>query len=109
VFDDDIIVIGATVKEHCKNLDTVLKRLASHRLKLSVNKNQFAQAKLKILGHIVTKSVVNPDSENVKAIQDVPTPKTLKEMKQFMGAASYYRRYIQGFAFITRSASREIK
>ena len=102
VFVDDIIVIGKSIEDHCKNLEQVLLRLQTHNVKLNTRKCKIAYNELRILGHIFTPEGMKPDPQKVEAIKLLKPPTNCKEIKQFLGAASYYRRYIKGFTNIAR-------
>ena len=46
-----------------------------------------------------------PDANKIAAVRDWPTPKDVSEVRQFIGLASYYRRYVKGFADIATPIS----
>lgn len=52
------------------------------------------------MGHIISKEGVNPDPTKIQVVVDWPTPKTIKQLKGFLGLSGYYRRFIRGYAQI---------
>ena len=66
-------------------------------LKLKSSKCHFARAKVEYLGFSVTPARMKLTMLHVKAVEDFPVPNTLKELRQFKGFASYYRRFIPQF------------
>ena len=95
---DDIIVYARTFDEHLRNLDLVLSRLELHGLTLKPSKCTLFKSEVKFLGHIVSKSGVSCDPEKVACVSNWPIPKSLKEVRQFLGLASYYRKFVKDFA-----------
>ena len=94
----DIIVYARTFHEHLRNLDFVLSRLELHGLTLKPSKYTLFKSEVKFLGHIVSKSGVSCDPEKVACVSNWPIPKSLKEVRQFLGLASYYRKLVKDFA-----------
>ncbi|KRY16110.1 Retrovirus-related Pol polyprotein from transposon 17.6 [Trichinella patagoniensis] len=78
--------------------DEVFLRLQGAGLKITPTKCQLFQEKVKYLGHIISRDGVQPDPEKIKAVEQWPTPRCVKELQQFLGLASYYRRFVKGFA-----------
>ena len=97
---DDIIVFSKTFKEHLLHLDLVFSRLREANIKLKPSKCSFAQSQVTYLGHIVWQSGIKPDSEKISAVKDFPTPRTVKDIRSFLGLANYYRHFIKDFAKI---------
>ena len=56
------------------------------------------QTKASFLGHVISQNVVSTDPEKIKAVQDWPIPKCVKDVRSFLGLTSYYRRFISNYA-----------
>ena len=95
---DDIVIFSTTFTQHLQRLDLVLGRLRHHQLKLKLSKCCFFQAEVQYLGHVVSAAGVATDPGKIRAVAEWPTPRTLKELRAFLGFASYYRRFVEGFA-----------
>jgi Reverse transcriptase (RNA-dependent DNA polymerase)/RNase H-like domain found in reverse transcriptase len=102
VYLDDIIIMGNSLENHLNNLNVVLKRLADFNLKIQLDKCEFLKRETEFLGHVVTRNGVKTNPEKIKKILDWPCPKNDKEIKQFLGLAGYYRRFIKDYAKIVR-------
>ena len=97
---DDVIIFSETFDEHLKHLEEVFSRLRSAGLKLSPNKCFFAQKKLHYLGHVISKTGIEPDSQKVEKIVNLKAPKDQKGVKSLLGLTNYYKKFIQGYSKI---------
>jgi len=98
VYVDDILVYSKSIPEHIEHLRQVFDRLRWAGLKLAPKKCCFAQAEVKLLGYYVGKDGIRTDPDKVAAIVNLPTPKTVRDIRSFLGMAGYYRRCIPDYA-----------
>ena len=102
VYINDIIITGKTFEEHLHHLQQVLDRLKSAGLNIQPSKCHFLQHEVNFLGHIASSRGVSPDPSKTVKVKEWPTPTSTQEVQQFLGLASYYRRFIQNFAMIAK-------
>jgi hypothetical protein len=89
VYLDDIIIFSNSFEKHMQNLREVFQRLKEANLKLSPKKCNFLKKEVKFLGHIVSESGVSTDPSKIQAVRDWPIPKSIKEVRSFLGLTSY--------------------
>jgi transposase InsO family protein len=106
---DDIVVLGETFEQHLEVLQEVFRRLRAANLRLNPDKCQFGRRSLTYLGHVVTATGIRTDPEKVAAIQQLTTPKTPRQVRRFLGMASWYRRFIPDFSRIAAPLNRLLK
>ena len=85
VYIDDILVKSSTHIEHPQALAKILQRSREHNLKMNLKKCVFGVSSGKLLGFIVSKREIEIDSNNMKAITEMPPPKNLKELRGLIG------------------------
>lgn len=100
VYIDDIVIYGKTLAEHNENLDIVLKRLHTHKLKVKPGKCHFLKTEISYLGYIISQDGVKMDPKKTEAIRNLVSPKTEKEVRSFLGMVGFYRKCIPEFARI---------
>ncbi|UYV73410.1 hypothetical protein LAZ67_10003088 [Cordylochernes scorpioides] len=95
---DDIIVFSPTFDEHVRRLELILRCLSKAGLVLNPDKCLFGTKRLSIFGHLVDGEGVHPDPGKVDAMSKFPTPKSLTDVRSFIGMCSYYCHFIKYFA-----------
>ncbi|RVW79468.1 Transposon Ty3-G Gag-Pol polyprotein [Vitis vinifera] len=102
VFMDDITVYGGTFEECLINLEAVLHRCIEKDLVLNWEKCHFMVRQGIVLGHIISKKGIEVDKAKVELIVKLPSPTTIKGVRQFLGHAGFYRRFIKGFSSLSK-------
>lgn len=98
VYLDDLIIFSETIEQHNEILVSVLKRLKTHNLQLQPDKCKLLLSEVNYLGHKITRHGISIEERNIKAVTSFPIPKTVRQVRSFLGFANYYRDFIEKFA-----------
>ncbi|KAI3814049.1 hypothetical protein L1987_18791 [Smallanthus sonchifolius] len=102
VFIDDILIYSKNKEEHEEHLRLILELLKREQLYAKFSKCEFWIREVQFLGHVVNKKGIHVDPSKLEAIKNWAAPTTPTEVRQFLGLAGYYRRFIQGFSKIAQ-------
>ena len=100
VFIDDILIYSKSREEHAKHLRTVLEILRERQLYGKFSKCEFWLEEVQFLGHVISAKGISVDPAKVEAILKWERPKSVTEIRSFVGLAGYYRRFVEGFSKI---------
>ncbi|GJS31877.1 putative reverse transcriptase domain-containing protein [Tanacetum coccineum] len=100
VFIDDILIYSKNKEEHEEHLKAILELLKKEELYAKFSKCEFWIPKVQFLGHVIDCQGIHVDPAKIESIKDWASPKTPTEIRQFLGLAGYYRRFIEGFSKI---------
>ena len=101
-FMDDIIVFSKTYEDHKQHLQEVFDRLESVNMKLKSDKCNLAKNKLVYLGVTMASEGTKPNLKKVEVIQNFPVPKTVREVRRFLGMVQFYRNWIKSCREISK-------
>ncbi|GKB53297.1 putative reverse transcriptase domain-containing protein [Tanacetum coccineum] len=96
----------ADMKEHEEHLMAILELLKKEKLYAKFSKCEFWIPKVQFLGHVIDSRGIHVDPAKIESIKDWASPKTPTEIRQFLGLAGYYRRFIEGFSKIAKSMTK---
>jgi hypothetical protein len=98
VFFDDLLIYNKTWEEHLRHLDQILSIMEEQLLYAKESKCEFGIMEVLYLGNIIEAKGVQVHQEKIEAIMEWTTPKTLTELRGFLGLCMYYRKFVKGFS-----------
>ncbi|GJS98079.1 putative reverse transcriptase domain-containing protein [Tanacetum coccineum] len=89
-------------QEHAEHLKLILELLKKEQLYAKFSKCEFWIPKVQFLGHVIDSQGIHVDPAKIESVKDWASPKSATEIRQFLGLAGYYRRFIEGFSKIAK-------
>ena len=102
---DDILIMGTSFEEHLSLVSKVLQTLESYSIKVKLNKCAWFQSEVKFLGHIVSSSGIKKTPEYVDRVREYPRPKTVGELREFLGFVNFQRKFLPNCSSIQKPLS----
>ena len=109
VYLDDILIFSNNFEDHLKHIESVFQKLLEANLKIKPSKCHFVKTETKFLGFNITGLGISPCMDKIKAMLHYPVPKNQKQVKRFLGMASYYRKFIQHYSSIAEPINKLLK
>ena len=99
---NDVLIYSKSEDEHVEHLRLALTKLREHRLYAKHSKCEFWLKELLFLDHVISAEGVAVSHEKVQAILDCESPKYVKEVRDFLKVAGYYRRFVEGYSKVVK-------
>ncbi|WMV50032.1 hypothetical protein MTR67_043417, partial [Solanum verrucosum] len=110
---DDILILSRSSEDHDKHLQIILKILKEKELYAKFSNCEFWLDEIAFLGHVVSTEGVKVDPSKIQVVVEWRPPKSLTEVRSFLGLAGYYKRFVKGFSIIasplTKLLQKEVK
>lgn len=97
VFFNDILIFSGSSKEHLRHVYAILDVLHQHRLFVKQSKCEFGATSIAYLGHTISAA---GDSAKVQAVTNWPQPCSVHAVRNFLGMAGYYRKFVKDYGTI---------
>jgi hypothetical protein len=98
----DDIISADSLASHNERLRELFQSFWESKLKIEPFKCEFLRAEVQFLGHIATDEELKPDSKKTEALRNFSEPKTVKQLRGFLGLSSYYRCFIHNYSKVVK-------
>jgi transposase InsO family protein len=109
IYVDDIVICSNDIETHLGLVEKVVNKLVNAGLKANLEKSKFCQKEVRFLGYILGENGLRTDPDKIAAVVNFPAPKTIKELRRFIGMCGWYRRFIGNFATLIAPMSELLK
>ncbi|KAH9274082.1 hypothetical protein BASA83_003726 [Batrachochytrium salamandrivorans] len=109
VYLDDIVIYSENLEKHKEHVKSVLTILRANGLYCKLEKCHFYQQEISYLGYVISPNGICMDSAKVKALQDWPTPRKLRDIQVLLGFANFYRTLIPNYSNMTCHLTKLLK
>ncbi|CAH2105851.1 unnamed protein product [Euphydryas editha] len=97
---DDILIPSVSEEQGLCRLREVLEALTKAGFSLNISKCSFLKRRVEFLGYDIAAGELRPNPRKIEALTKLPPPQNIHELRQFIGLASYFRKFIKSFSQI---------
>ena len=109
IYMDDIICFSETIEENIRRLSILFETMRDNGLKLKAKKCEFAKDSVNYLGHTIKSDGICPDMSRLEALTESPEPKSVDDVRSFLGFCGFYRVYVINFTMIAEPLTRLLR
>ena len=109
IYLDDLTVFSKSDQQHLDHLRQVFIKCRKYGISLNPKKSLFCLEEGKILGHIISKDGIRIDPARIEALLQIPHPRNVKEIQDFLGKINFLRRFISSLAELIRFLTNMLK
>jgi len=109
VFFNDILIYSPSWQLHLEHLELVLQLLQQHQLFAKFSKCCFGLRQVDYLGHTISGAGITMETAKVIVVLNWQSPKTVKQLRAFLGLTGYYRKFIKGYASMAAPLTEMLK
>ena len=109
VYLDDIVIFSNTFEEHLQHFRSVLQLLQTAGVSLRLDKCTFFTKSINYLGHVVRPGKLAAAMDTCKAVEGFPEPRTITDVRSFLGLCNVFRRFVKDFARIAAPLNAMLK
>ena len=102
---DDVLIYSKTLEEHQQHVCTILDEFRKHKLYAKESKCEFFRSEVKFLGFIVGADGVKVDPAKIEAVKSWPVPKSITDVRSFLGFVGFYRKFIRNHSAVVAPIS----
>ena len=102
IYIDDILLMTRTFEEHLILVEKVLSTLMYNGIKIKLDKCEFFQREVQFLGHVIGEHGIRKSREFIDKVLEYPKPKTVTELRQFLGLVNFQRKFVNQCSSIAK-------
>lgn len=98
---DDLLIFSKSFPEHLEHVTFVLNKLREAKFTVNPEKASFCAAEIPYLGYLISPAGIRVNPDRIRPILDYPRPKTVRQVRRFLGMVGFYARFIPGMSQIS--------
>ena len=105
IYIDDVLIMSESFEDHIKLIEKVLSTLMRNGVKIKTSKCEWFKSEVTFLGHVINSSGIRKSPEYVEKVLRIEKPRTVKELRQFLGLINFQRKFIEKCSLLTKPLS----